>query len=280
MWSRVIRNIQRIIDRLRGKDDDDYPASSDPDMPDPRRPEAYRTGFLWKPIGDHNRPAVALLPSAFTHKTARVMVMARNGGEVERAGRAHNDHIQPNGNREHYRFRRQGASYAGPMDLTVETNDGNFWTWQVRSPAQRHDSSITPSVRGSGQPRPQPEPHPEPQPDPQPADQFRYEPGATSTRITVPRRFGMWQLGVLSLSPHHQLWGPTRTSEHTVTVPFGGKQLGQMALQHSRFAALLIHANTSNETTGDHRSASWRIHDPDRIYVGDETRVKPGERPH
>jgi hypothetical protein len=156
---RLMRNIQRWIDELRGKDKPDPqpeppappapPAPQPPSgaMPDASNPGAYRTGFLWKPVGDHDRPAVALLPAAFTHKTRKVMRMIRNGSVVETANRAHSDQVQPNGNREHYRFKRRGGEYAGPMTLQVETAGGNTWSWTVPKPAERYDNKITPEVR-------------------------------------------------------------------------------------------------------------------------------------
>ena len=264
-FERLARNIQRLIDEIRGKEPDEPTQPGQP-APPPSTPSGLtgrERGFVWKPISEHGT-LVVLLPEPYTGKTDRRIALERNGSVIAESNRAHDTTPQPNGNREHYRFPRKGGYYPGPLTVRVNA-DGATWRWSIPYPVRRYDN-LTASKDSD--------------PAPTPTDQFRYEPGATATRITVPRRFGMWQIGVLSLSPHHQLWGPTRTSEHTVTVPFGGKQLGQMALQHSRFAALLIHANTSNETTGDHRSASWRIHDPDRIYVGDETRVKPGERPH
>ena len=112
------------------------------------------------------------------------------------------------------------------------------------------------------------------------ADVFRYEPGPTSTRIYVPRQFGMWNLSIVSLRPHVQLWGPTRTSAYPVVIPIGGAEFARRASSVSSGPGILIHAKTSHERTGNQADATWRIPDPTRSYVGDETRVQPGERPH
>jgi len=149
---------RKILDWLRGKKPTPEPAPEPTPptppqpppadgMPDANNPGAYKAGFLWKPVGDHDRPAVALLPSAFTHKTRKVMAMTRGGTLIETAARAHNDAAQPNGNREHYRFRHKGATYGGPMALTVETQDGKAWSWTVPNPGQRYDGAITPTVK-------------------------------------------------------------------------------------------------------------------------------------
>ncbi len=113
-----------------------------------------------------------------------------------------------------------------------------------------------------------------------PTDVFRYEPGVNSTRIYVPRQFGMWNLSIVSLRPHVQLWGPTRTSAYPVVIPIGGAEFARRARNVSSGPGILIHAKTSFERTGTQADATWRIPDPTRSYVGDGTRVQPGERPH
>jgi hypothetical protein len=115
-------------------------------MPNPDKPADYRRGFLWKPIGDGGRPAVCLLPSSFTNNTDKRMVMMRGGTVLETSSRAHGDGEQPNGNREHYRWRQQGQNYQGPIDVSVKTKDGVTWTWRVSNPAIRNDGVITPTA--------------------------------------------------------------------------------------------------------------------------------------
>jgi hypothetical protein len=154
--ARFLRWIERVIASIRrrlpggGSDVPDVPAPPAPPadgMPDAGRPGDYRAGFLWKPVGDHDRPAVALLPPAFTHRTKRVMQMVHDGALIETAARAHNYAVQPNGNREHYRWRMQGRHYRGPMRLAVVTLDGNEWSWTVLRPGERADGAIVPEVR-------------------------------------------------------------------------------------------------------------------------------------
>ncbi len=165
----------------------------------------------------------------------------------------------------------------------TSTTDGSPAPASVPEPVVEEPS---PAPRQEVAERTEPEPEPERVPEPQPVevseynDTFRYVPGEDSVRIYIPRQFGMWQLGVLSLRPHVQLWGPTRTTSYPVVVPIGGEELARRAARVSHGSAILIHANTSNETTGPHANATWRIPDPTRSYSGDGTRVRDGERPH
>ena len=87
LFERIGRQLQRWWDDLRGKNDDEPvhdddqgnpPVQQPPSgsTPNANRPEDYRVGGLWKPIGDDDRPAVFLVPPAFTHKTDKLMVMS------------------------------------------------------------------------------------------------------------------------------------------------------------------------------------------------------------
>lgn len=155
-----------------------------------------------------------------------------------------------------------------------------------------YDDTSSPSTVTQA-PSPEPVPAAEGAPDQEPeeappptapptggADVFRYEPGPNSTRIYVPRQFGMWNLSIVSLRPHVQLWGPTRTGAYPVVIPIGGAEFARRASRVSSGPGILIHAKTSHERTGTQADATWRIPDPTRSYVGDGTRVRPGERPH
>lgn len=119
-------------------------------MPDPNRPDAYRRGFLWKPVADGGRPLVVLIPSAFSHNTTKIAQLRKDGQVIESSRRHNNlrdDGKFPNGNREHYRFRLQGEQYAGPVDVVVETTNGVRWVWTLGNTAARNDGNITPKVK-------------------------------------------------------------------------------------------------------------------------------------
>lgn len=273
--AKIKAEIQRLKDKIDPPDveppvtPDEPPATPDPGaMPDASKPANYRAGFLWKPVGDDNRPAVALLPSAFTHKTTKRMEMLRGGSVIETASRAHNTEVQPNGNREHYRWKRQGNQYTGPIVLRVETLDGNKWSWTVPYPSDRYDGKITPTVGDQTAPGPTP--------DPTPADPFRYEPGESSTRIHVPKRMQAWKMHVFSRRLHHVLYGPA-SGPGPYTVPMGGAALGAASKAAGDDGTLLVFVNTAQAQTGDAKNAGWRIMDPTKAVVGDGTRLKAGE---
>lgn len=279
-YDRLRAKIKTAIQRLKDKLDPpevEPPVTPEPSpeptpapgaLPDASKPANYRAGFLWKPVGDGGRPAVALLPSAFTHKTTKRMEMLRGGSVIETTTRAHNGDTMPNGNREHYRWKRQGNQYTGPIVLRVETLDGNKWSWTVPYPSDRYDGKITPTVGD--------QPAQEPTPDPTPADPFRYEPGADSVRIHVPARFGAWKLHVFSRRLHHVLHGP-EMGAGPYTVPMGGAALGAASKEAGDDGTLLVFVNTTQAQTGDAKNAGWRIMDPTKAVTGDGTRLKPGE---
>ena len=115
----------------------------------PTQPDAPITitgtqlGFVWKPVSEHGR-LVVLLPTEFTHKTSRRMLLRAADGHEQWSNRAHDSATQPNGNREHYRFRRQGGNYAGPVTLSIEA-EGIDWYWTIPDPARRYDN-LLPSI--------------------------------------------------------------------------------------------------------------------------------------
>jgi hypothetical protein len=72
------------------------------------------------------------------------MTLSHGGTVIEAANRAHDDKVQPNGNREHYRFKKRGSQYPAGVLASVVC-DGHEWTWKVTTPGQR--SSAVPTVR-------------------------------------------------------------------------------------------------------------------------------------
>lgn len=122
--------------------------------PNPDRPGDYKKGFLWKPSGENSNALVVLLPPAFTGFTTKAMTLVWSSGseQLRYSGVA-------NGDREHYRAKHAGSSYAAPCNCEV-TVSGNTWVWRIPTTGKRHDGTITPTVSGSYTPTP-PEPEPE-----------------------------------------------------------------------------------------------------------------------
>ena len=277
---KIVAKIKEAIQRLKDKIDPpeaeppvtpaDPPATPDPGaMPDASKPANYRVGFLWKPVGDGGRPAAALLPSSFTHKTTRKMEMLRGGSVIETSSRAHNTEVQPNGNREHYRWKRMGNQYTGPIVLRVETLDGNKWSWTVTYPTDRYDGKITPTVGDQTAPA-------EPTEPAEPADQFSYEPGESSTRVYIPRRFRVWKFWITSRRKHNSIIGPL-SGDGPWTINMSGADLRKASLDSGDDGSLLVFINTYTQQTGNLNNAGWRIMDPTKTVTGDADRLKPGE---
>lgn len=74
--------------------------------------------FVWKPIGDNTRRAVAVLPSGLSGRTQRVELIDSKGNVVEVA----KFRSFGNGNRGNWDFRQQGPAYRG-LTLRVVTDD-------------------------------------------------------------------------------------------------------------------------------------------------------------
>ena len=111
-------------------------------------------GFVWKPVSDHGK-LVVLLPVEFTHKTSRRLLLRAADGHEQWSNRAHNDKVQPNGNREHYRFNRKGGNYRGPVTLAIEA-EGVTWQWNIPDPARRYDNLLPSRDGESAEPVPNP----------------------------------------------------------------------------------------------------------------------------
>lgn len=278
---KIVAKIKEAIQRLKDKIDPpeveppvtpaDPPATPDPGaMPDASNPGAYRAGFLWKPESESNGRLAVLIPSAFTHRTNKLGELVHGGQVIENTTRAHNDAVQPNGNREHYRFDRAGGQYPANVQFSITTLDGAKWYWLIPSPSQRYDGKIAPTV---GQPA---EPSPTPDEPSAPADQFAYQPGESSTRIYIPRRFRVWKFWITSRRKHNPIIGPLG-GDGPWTIDMSGADLRKASLDSGDDGSLLVFVNTYTQQTGDLNNAGWRIMDPTKAVTGDSTRLKPGE---
>ena len=84
-------------------------------------------GFLWKPLGEHSRKLVILLPSQYRGKVASVHVANSNGDVLEVGVFT----IIANGNRPHYRFSKAGASYGNDLYAVADMNSGDTVHWPI-----------------------------------------------------------------------------------------------------------------------------------------------------
>lgn len=95
---------------------------------DPVTPPASNT-FLWKPASDNDGCLVILLPASVNASGVTV------NGEAHKAytGRA-------NGNRQHYRFRKPGASYGVNVAVVAKLTAGGVKTWTVPNGSARWET--------------------------------------------------------------------------------------------------------------------------------------------
>lgn len=109
--------------------------------PDPDRPEAYQSGFLWKDRGENSGKLRVLLPAAFTGYTTKTITLEHNGAVLETIKL----YTVANGNREHYAGSKVGAGYPAGVTVVVETADA-IWRWTIDKPGTRRDGAIKPKA--------------------------------------------------------------------------------------------------------------------------------------
>lgn len=93
-----------------------------------------RSGFLWKPISEKNGKLVTVLPKSLTGSISKVSLLS-NGETLESglySGVA-------NGEREHFRFKKPGASYPSGTVVRVTTKNGETIDFPVPNTGTRFE---------------------------------------------------------------------------------------------------------------------------------------------
>jgi hypothetical protein len=91
--------------------------------------------FLWKPKSESDGNLVVLLPSSESARS--VTISGPNVNQtVNKGGR---NGKRANGQREHFRFGQSGESMKGPVQVTVQTENGQSKTMTIANPAQRNE---------------------------------------------------------------------------------------------------------------------------------------------
>ncbi|MDD2239616.1 MAG: hypothetical protein PHI93_03030 [Kiritimatiellae bacterium] len=91
-------------------------------------------GFLWKPVGDHSRRLVVLLPPQYTARPVEAVYITTASGDFVEGG-AHTS--VANGNRRHYRFTKQGREYGGDVRVVAEIAEAPTVHWVIPNGAGR-----------------------------------------------------------------------------------------------------------------------------------------------
>jgi hypothetical protein len=109
--------------------------------PDPRRPQTYAAGFLWKPESEGGGPLVVLYPAAYTGHIAAFW-LEKDGKLIERGanGGVHN------GDRFHARYSKRGGAYPAGTAAVLVTDAGVTWRWTVQKTGSRNDGTIVPTA--------------------------------------------------------------------------------------------------------------------------------------
>ncbi len=92
-------------------------------------------GFLFKPVSDSDGKLVVLLPKKFSGKVKSLVIRDSTGKVIDK-GRATGI---GNGDREHFRFKKAGASYPPNVTVEVTLEDGTTKSWPIGDPSQRYD---------------------------------------------------------------------------------------------------------------------------------------------
>lgn len=91
-------------------------------------------GFLWKPVGDHSRRLVVLLPPQYSARPVAAVYITTAAGEFV-DGSAYTG--IGNGNRRHYRFAKQGREYGGDVRVVAEITEADTVNWVIPNGAGR-----------------------------------------------------------------------------------------------------------------------------------------------
>lgn len=91
-------------------------------------------GFLWKPVGDHSRCLVVLLPPQYSKQPVAAVYITNNKGDLVEGGAYTGI---GNGNRRHYRFTQPGHKYGGDVRVVAEITDADTVHWVIPNGAGR-----------------------------------------------------------------------------------------------------------------------------------------------
>ena len=120
-----------LLSILMGCDLGSY--SSGKSFGDPGEGGPPGSGFLWKPVSESNSKLVVLLPTQYTGDVSGVFV-ANSSGDILDQGAFGGVH---NGDREHYRFPKPGASYGDNVYVVADLKDGTSVYWIVADGSER-----------------------------------------------------------------------------------------------------------------------------------------------
>lgn len=100
--------------------------------------------FLWKPQSESDGKLVILLPTSVSARS--VTISGPNVNQtVSKGGR---NGKRANGQREHFRFGKGGKDMQGPVQVTVQLENGQKKTMNIANPAQRNEGG---KLQDSGQ---------------------------------------------------------------------------------------------------------------------------------
>ena len=91
-------------------------------------------GFLWKPVADHGKKLVVLLPPQYTARPVTAVYITTASGDFVEGGVFSSI---GNGNRRHYRFTKQGREYGGYVRVVAEITEAGTVHWVIPNGANR-----------------------------------------------------------------------------------------------------------------------------------------------
>lgn len=96
-------------------------------------PQGEGGGFLWKPESENDGRLVVLLPPQYTGQVSGVFVGRPDGSVIEQG----NFSSVANGDREHYRFSKEGASYGSGIVVVADMKAGGSVHWPISNGSSR-----------------------------------------------------------------------------------------------------------------------------------------------
>ena len=95
-------------------------------------------GFLWKPVSDSNGKLAVLFPPNLTGSIQSAGIYSKLPASHENIIEEGKYSGDGNGNRSHFRFSKQGGSYADGVFVVAQLKDGSQATFQIGDSASRN----------------------------------------------------------------------------------------------------------------------------------------------
>jgi hypothetical protein len=93
--------------------------------------------FLWKPVSEKDGKLAIVLPGNLTGKVKTVKIVDANGKVLAKGDYSGTGNPLKNGDREHYRFGREGKAFPDGSFVQITLNNGNVKMVKIKNTSER-----------------------------------------------------------------------------------------------------------------------------------------------